>query len=467
MLPKGDSIVLHPILKRSLVHTTILTISSSSLFPFPDHQTYKSESIEKAYNALTLLGEFYNILRISEQPISILGQSLIQALNQELLDVLEKKTALRPSLAKLVLTQVTLNGVLFKKYEQEKLNPLLDSMRRVIVEADSKGRRGKAYLMLAMDLYHSHFTTNAMVALQKVYGVYLDETQPTLPATDPFQDQPISSSADAATNTSRTSNHHMDDDQHVPEKRQRVEIAVQTEVAICDVFRDGPVIMTPVERASIATTCTNLSLSREDNSSSKATTTPPSPSATNSSGTRKSKIDPRIRNVKIGRVYPKPTFPSSPTTISPPRALSVSTMDNGCESVAKLSIKNVTLHELAMMKENPSHLNRITNGYLDRLAPPSEIRCPSIKSASEYTGKENNESERNGSGGSKKTSPVAAGGQQRMTPVTSNGNSNNNNKITMEENFDTITYDPSFFDDYVPHNGHAGAKSFLQFLGNK
>lgn len=446
------------------------------------------------------------MLRVSEKPLSILGQTLIQLLDQELQEVLQRKAPLRPSLAKLVLTLVTLNGALFKKHELDKLNPLLDTMRRVIVEADAKSRRGKAYLMLALDLYYANFTTLAMVSLQKVYGVYLDETQPAVSAhVDPFaeEEEEAPQAKDAATNTSRTS--HQDHDQHVPEKRQRVEMAVQTEVAICDVFRAGPVVMTPVERASVATTCTNLSISRDDYSSSKAATTntttttntntPPSPSATNSSGTRKSKIDPRIRNVRIGRVYPKPTSMSNGgtliTTVNPPRALSfggsssgaagaataTSAMENGHSEVAKLSIKNVTLHELAMMKENPSHLNRITNGYLDRLAPPSEIRCPSIKSSSEYTGKENesesvsgrmNGGSSSGGGGSKKTSPIATGAvRESASQRNATNNNGSQNKFQMEENFDTITYDPSFFDDYVPHNGHASSKSFLQFLENK
>lgn len=462
--------------------TNFLSSPFASLCIAAGHQSYKAErGSQKAHNALALLGEFYHLLRINEQPIGILGQSLLKLLGEELGEVLQGKTVLCPALAKLVLTQITLNGQLFKKYDVEKLNPLLDTMRRVIVEADGKSRRGKAYLMLGLDLYYSNFTANAMLSLQKLYGVYLDESQPTV---DPFDDSPeetranspttaAAAAADAATNTSRTY-----DDQHVPEKRQRVEIAVQTEVAICDVFRAGPTIVTPLERASNATTCTNLSISRDDNTSCKST--PPSPSATNSSGTRKSKIDPRIRNMKIGRVYPSPVMNSSSggTTSSPPRALStVSTVD-GCSEVAKLSIKNVTLHELAMMKENPSHLNRITNGYLDRLAPPSEIRCPSIKSSSEYAGKEN-ESERmesvsvrgeglrNGGGGT-------AGSYKKSPPSNNNAagsNSNKSGKLTskfqMEENYDTITYDASFFDDYVPHNGHNSAKSFLQFLENK
>lgn len=440
-------------------------------------------------------------MRVAQQPISILGQSLLQLLIQELDEVLQGKAHLRPELAKLVSTQITINGQLFKKHELEKLNSLLDTIRRVIVEADGKSRRGKAYLMLSFDLFYHNFTASAMSSLQKVYGGYFDESPP---AFDPFAEDPQpTGTEDAATNTSRTNN----DDQYVPEKRQRVEIAVQTEVAICDVFRAGPAIVSPVERASNATTYTNLTISRGGgDSSSKAT--PPSPSATNSSGTRKSKIDPRIRNVRIGRVYPKPVFNSSSTaTVSPPRALScVSTVDGGDSSseVAKLSIKNVTLHELAMMKENPSHLNRITNGYLDRLAPPSEVNCPSIKSSSEYTGKENESermesvSTRGGGGGegnhqqqqqnhhSHRRNASVGGGSPKKSPTSNHNNSHTNggggsatagsghrngngvaSKFQIEENFDIPTYDPSFFDDYVPHNGHASSKSFLQFLENK
>lgn len=427
--------------------------------------------MEKSYNSLVLLGEFYSLLRIAEQPIGILGQSLIQLLSQELEEVLQGRGVLRASLGKLVLTQVTLNGFLLKKFELAKFNNLLDTIRQTIMESDGNRRCGRAYLMYALDLYYNNFTANAAITLQKFYGRYLDE--PEVPAINHFDDNTTTTATTITTESVHVQT--SGDDQHVPEKRQRVEMAVQTEVAIADVFRAGPAILSPIERAaSTATTFTNISISRGDESSK--TGTPPSPSrtvATNSTGTCKSKIDPRIRNVRIGRVYPNPksTTSSSPRTpISPPRPLRTSTMssdtslnmENGNE-VAKLSIKNVTLHELAMMKENPSHLNRITNGYLDRLSPPSEIRCPSIKSTNEYTGKENDserESLRNGQGSTqKKSSPSHSGS------VSSKNNAmKNNSKFRMEENFDTITYDPSFFDDYVPNNNSSRSKSFLQFL---
>lgn len=423
---------------------------------FANHQSYKADRLEKAYAALTLLGEFYNLIRISDQPIGILGQSLLQLLEQELQEVLHGKVTLGSNLAKLVSTQITLNGLLWKKHEGEKLNAFLDTVRRVIVEAEGKNsRRGKAYLLLGLDLYYSNFTANAMISLQKVYGPYTDETK--INNCDPFEEESTRAATDAATNTS----YHED---RLPEKRQRVEIAVQTEVASHDVFRAGPPIIPPIDR-TLATTYTNLSMSQGETASK---VTPSSPSATNSSGTRKSKIDPRIRNMKIGRVYPNPvgTSATSSKTPSPPRALScVSTLD-GASEVAKLSIKNVTLHELAMMKENPSHLNRITNGYLDRLAPPSEMRCPSIKSSSEYAGKENESDSRVDSvsdRGVERPRPRKDPSGSKKSP-TSNGNGPKQG-YRMEENFDTITYDPSFFDDYVPSNNHT--KSFLQFLENK
>lgn len=357
------------------------------------------------------------------------------------------KVSLGPALAKLVSTQITLNGVLWKKHEGEKLNAFLNTVRRVIVEADGKKcRRGKAYLLLGLDLYYNNFTANAMISLQKVYGPYTDESKNI--NGDPFEEESKTAATDAATNTS-------DHENHLPEKRQRVEIAVQTEVASHDVFQAGPRIIPPIDRTS-ATTYTNLSMSQGETG-----VTPSSPSATNSSGTRKSKIDPRIRNMKIGRVYPNPVGNSatSSKTPSPPRALScVSTLD-GASEVAKLSIKNVTLHELAMMKENPSHLNRITNGYLDRLAPPSEMRSPSIKSSSEYAGKENESDSRVDSvsdRGVERPRPRKEPNGSKKSPT---GNANGPKQgYRMEENFDTITYDPSFFDDYVPSNNHTKAE---------
>lgn len=402
-----------------------------------------------------MLGEFYNHLRIDGLVISILGKSLLKLIDDELQDILNKKAPLTREFGKLVLTQIVLNGPQLRTADVARLNTTLDLIRRAIMEVEARFIRGKAYLMMALDLYLSNFTEKAMLSLQKFYQVYQDA--PEQPQQDHFAET------------------------DVPEpKRQRVEIAVQTEVAISDVFRAGPAIVTPAERASIstvATTCTNVSVSREEDSRS----TPTSPSATNSSGTRKSKIDPRIRNVKIGRIYPSPVSNGSGRAVS--HVSTAATLNttattattNGPE-VGKLSIKNVTLHELACMKENPSHLNRITNGYLDRLGSPSEMMCPSIKSGSEYMGKENDktsEQQKAESVKGTKTSPPAT--PPATTPDTASASkkqvANNSGRISskfqMEENIEMISFDPSYFDDYVPHEHGISKTKFLQFLENK
>lgn len=401
---------------------------------------------------MSFLGEFYNLLRIDGLAIHILGKSLLKLIDDELQDILDKKTPLTPEFGKLVLTQIVLNGPRLRTADVARLNTTLDLIRRTIMEVEARFIRGKAYLMMALDLYLSNFTEKAMLSLQKLYQVYQDQTAPQV-------------------------DHFAETDMPEP-KRQRVEIAVQTEVAISDVFRDGPVIVAPVERASIstvATTCTNVSVSREDS----PRLVPTSPSATNSSGTQKSKIDPRIRNVKIGRIYPSPVSNGSGravSSVSTAATLNTTATTDGPE-VGKLSIKNVTLHELACMKENPSHLNRITNGYLDRLGSPSEMMCPSIKSGSEYMGKENDQQSEQQQAesvkGMKTTPPPAttngtySGGHNSVKRQATTNCGRISNKFQMEENIDTITFDASHFDDYVPHEHVISKTKFLQFLENK
>lgn len=376
------------------------------------------------------MGEFYNLLRIHDQPISVVGQSLLQLLRDELHDF---RATLCTSFAKLLLTQVTLNGTLFKKYEPDHFDNMLDAIRRAILEANEiSSPRSRAFLMLVLELNHTNFTAKGMNSLNRVYGGYLHESQAT------------------------TADGHSCKFSQTAQKpyileRQQTEVAVQTEVAICDVFRAGPSILSPIERASVSTTCTSPMISREEN----FVETPLSPvGTTTSSGTPKSKIDPKIRNVKIGRIYPNPVF----NTSFSPNLSTASVSSTGADSsdMGKLSLKNVTLHELAMMKDNSLQINRITNDYLNRLVLP-------YKSSHDYTGKENVKSIRNGN-------DAPRTGSDLTNSTACNGSSNNSRlgqKYQIDENLlEAVSFDQSYFDDYVPHHEMA-SRSFLQFLENK
>lgn len=131
--------------------------------------TYRIHDKERLYNSITLLGEYYNRVRLADQsPITILGKSLLSLLIREV-------SALEPinvKLAKLILSQITLNGDIIRVKHKDELTQLLYHIRRNLIEQPTLSATVKALLLMTLDLYYSNFT-NLGTQLEQMYTKYL------------------------------------------------------------------------------------------------------------------------------------------------------------------------------------------------------------------------------------------------------------------------------------------------------
>ncbi|XP_011205353.1 putative uncharacterized protein DDB_G0282133 [Bactrocera dorsalis] len=131
--------------------------------------TYRIHDKERLYNSITLLGEYYNRVRLADQsPITILGKSLLSLLIREV-------SALEPinvKLAKLILSQITLNGDIIRVKHKDELTQLLYHIRRNLIEQPALSATVKALLLMTLDLYYSNFT-NLGTQLEQMYTKYL------------------------------------------------------------------------------------------------------------------------------------------------------------------------------------------------------------------------------------------------------------------------------------------------------
>ncbi|XP_011190328.2 myb-like protein U [Zeugodacus cucurbitae] len=131
--------------------------------------TYRIHDKERLYNSITLLGEYYNRVRLADQsPITILGKSLLSLLIREV-------SALEPinvKLAKLILSQITLNGDIIRVKHKDELTQLLYHIRRNLIEQPALSATVKALLLMTLDMYYSNFT-NLGTQLEQMYTKYL------------------------------------------------------------------------------------------------------------------------------------------------------------------------------------------------------------------------------------------------------------------------------------------------------
>ncbi|XP_053665854.1 uncharacterized protein LOC128714997 [Anopheles marshallii] len=139
----------------------------------------KQEDVHRFYNSVTLLGEYYNRKRVAfGKRIHILGQSLLLLLTSELEQEINKSYRqpatyrLDSEFAKLVLTQITLNGEDAKVEHRKEINDLLYTMRKALIVIPNLCARAKSFLLMALDLYHGHLGEGL---LDKLYGKYLTE----------------------------------------------------------------------------------------------------------------------------------------------------------------------------------------------------------------------------------------------------------------------------------------------------
>lgn len=171
-----DSLAMNDIKVRS----KMLTILQENYRSADD---FRKQDRRILYNSITLLGEYYHRIRlVNGVPITVLGESLLEQLIKELslgLDGLIHPVDYK--LAKLILSQITLNGSLLRPKHKEALDALLFLIRRSLIELPTLTEAVKALLLMTLDLYYNDFN-NLGDNLETMYTKYLIEEENSEPA---------------------------------------------------------------------------------------------------------------------------------------------------------------------------------------------------------------------------------------------------------------------------------------------
>ncbi|XP_070499183.1 uncharacterized protein [Chironomus tepperi] len=145
-------------------------------FQCADH--YKRDDVNKFYNSIKLLGEYFNKARNSNgSPINILGQSLLNLLNLELEKELKTLFHFKnDNFSELILAQMALNGNLLKNRHKTEIELVLMNIRKCLIEINSLTSKTKAFLLMTLDLHYSSFSDAISKSIDKVYKPYLLES---------------------------------------------------------------------------------------------------------------------------------------------------------------------------------------------------------------------------------------------------------------------------------------------------
>ncbi|XP_034651024.1 uncharacterized protein LOC117890343 [Drosophila subobscura] len=137
---------------------------------FINADAYRVRDKNRLYNSITLLGEYYHRVRLADNaPITILGESLLNLLTRELNDT---AVVINTRLARLVLSQITLNGEIMRKRHKADIDQLLFHIRRHLIMQPALTAKVKAMLLMVLDLFYSHFK-NVGHDLEAMYTNYL------------------------------------------------------------------------------------------------------------------------------------------------------------------------------------------------------------------------------------------------------------------------------------------------------
>ncbi|XP_017078876.1 uncharacterized protein LOC108112979 [Drosophila eugracilis] len=139
-------------MKETKVRSAMLKILETN---FLNADTYRVHDKNRLYNSITLLGEYYHRVRLADNaPITILGESLLDLLTRELNDT---SVVLGTRIARLVLSQITLNGEIMRKRHKTEIDMLLFHVRRHLIMQPALTPKVKAMLLMVLDLFYSHF----------------------------------------------------------------------------------------------------------------------------------------------------------------------------------------------------------------------------------------------------------------------------------------------------------------------
>ncbi|KAH8272895.1 hypothetical protein KR018_008409 [Drosophila ironensis] len=154
-------------MKETKVRSAMLKILETN---FLNADTYRVHDKNRLYNSITLLGEYYHRVRLADNaPITILGESLLDLLTRELNDT---SIVVSTRLARLVLSQITLNGEIMRTRHKVEIDLLLFHVRRHLIMQPALTAKVRAMLLMVLDLYYSHFK-HIGNDLEAMYTTYL------------------------------------------------------------------------------------------------------------------------------------------------------------------------------------------------------------------------------------------------------------------------------------------------------
>ncbi|EDW01750.1 GATA zinc finger domain-containing protein 14 [Drosophila grimshawi] len=154
-------------MKETKVRSAMLKILETN---FMNAAAYRLHDKNRLYNSITLLGEYYHRVRLADNaPITILGDSLLNLLLHEIKDI---SVVMSTRLARLVLSQITLNGEIMRTRHKTDIDQLLYHVRRHLIMQPALTAKVKAMLLMVLDLFYSHFK-HVGEELEAMYTNYL------------------------------------------------------------------------------------------------------------------------------------------------------------------------------------------------------------------------------------------------------------------------------------------------------
>lgn len=403
------------VIKETKLRNAMLTILQEN---FRSIDELKREGLTRFYNSVTLLGEYYNRKRfINGKRILILGQSLLLLLTTELEKEIKKceETSgytIDPDFAKLILSQITLNGGEAKLEHKQEIEDLNYSIRKCLINVPGLLPKTKAYLLMSLDLFYTNFNLSSTL-LDKLYGKYLFE-----PDEDTSTKQPV-------------------------DRKSKVESKEESSV---------PTQSTPPKSNSNGTGSANSARKtpvKTDNAKKQG-------GKASGSSAKSKKKEPRPDTVNSSTAKPPVTSPKKPTnnaTRKPPAALNHTSSKKDQRPKSAASQKNPP--------QRKSLSERLKPATPDQATPKSQTNGQkAVKTPENPTVLKQN----------CKPSPKSS-----VSPA-QNANSPGsvtNKKLSMpspvshEDNVENLAWDDLTLEDESPQKLHPHTKSFLTFLAQK
>uniref|UniRef100_A0A2M4ACX6 Putative serine/arginine repetitive matrix protein 1 n=1 Tax=Anopheles triannulatus TaxID=58253 RepID=A0A2M4ACX6_9DIPT len=146
----------------------------------------KQAGRHRFYNSITLLGEYYHRKRDAHgKRFHILGEKLLALLTSELEQEIKlcgkqqqeqhhhsAYTTIDPAFAKVILSQITLNGEVAREELRQEITELMLMVRKCLLTVSNLCEWTKAFLLMALDFYHANLPQDVF---DRLYTKYLVE----------------------------------------------------------------------------------------------------------------------------------------------------------------------------------------------------------------------------------------------------------------------------------------------------